>query len=52
MKTVSLAAIFLTGVFISTSFSNAIAQTLVPWMHGISTVPAVKRSQPLAHSKD
>ena len=42
MKTVSLIIIFLGCVFISASYSNAVAQNLVPGMHGISTVPGVK----------
>jgi len=42
MKTVSLIIIFLGCVFISSSFSSATAQILVPGMHGISTLPGVK----------
>jgi hypothetical protein len=42
MKTVSLIIIFLGCVFISASYSNAVAQNLVPGMHGISTIPGIK----------
>ncbi len=42
MKTVNLIIIFLGCVFISASFSTATAQTLVPGMHAISTIPGVK----------
>lgn len=43
MKPVSsINIIFLGCVIISASFSTATAQTLVPGMHGISTIPGVK----------
>ena len=42
MKIVSLLVSILAGVFVSSLFSNADAQILVPGIHGISLIPGLK----------